>query len=47
MYQKTLRVLVIYFEKGNGIKRISVEVEGKIVLEGNLEQRRRWEKMLS
>lgn len=39
MSQKTLRVLVIYFEKGNSIKRIFVEVEGKIVLEGNLEQR--------
>lgn len=38
MYQKILRVLVGYFEKGNSIKRLFVKVEDKIVLEGNLKE---------
>lgn len=38
LYQKILRVLVGYFEKGNSIKRLFVKVEDKIVLEGNLKE---------
>ena len=39
MYQKILRVLVGYFEKGNVAKMIFMEIEDKCVLEGNLEHK--------